>query len=354
MTWRELSVEQLYSLRTPLLVDVRSPCEHSSEYIPGSINVPLLTDGERAVVGTVYAEEGENNARRLALGVISPKIPMIVDDILSRKQPGQTIVVHCWRGGLRSEAVASFLAIIGVDCWRLTGGYKTWRRYVLDQFTADSYGFAPIVLHGQTGVGKSDILTALASIGEQVLDLELLANHRGSAFGSLGLGAQPTQKNFEANLWMELRRFEHGPVFLEAESRKVGKLSLPDFLFKRIENGRRVLVTGSIASRVERIHRQYLGADVDSAGHRLSDGIAQLESLRQRISASRLTELQELLAAGQLPDAIQVILSHYYDPLYDKQIKQCEPFELIVDGDDPATAASSIREWSRNLLVSSN
>jgi tRNA 2-selenouridine synthase len=341
----------MYSLRDPLIIDVRSPCEHSAEYIPGSINVPLLTDEERAIVGTAYAKEGEVFARRLALNAISPKIPAMVDEILRLRRTGQTIVVHCWRGGLRSEAVASFLAIVGVDCWRLIGGYKQWRQYVLHQFAADKYQFQPIVIHGRTGVGKSEILTALADSSEQVLDLEQLANHRGSAFGGIGLGAQPTQKNFEAHLWTELRRFDHGFVFLEAESRKVGKLGLPDFLMKRINNGRGLLVTGSLTARVDRIHRQYLGVEGEYSSPLLLDALKQLTNLRERIGAKRLAELEELVLSKQMRPAIEILLTHYYDPLYDKQIRQCEPFELTVDGDDIAAASSTILNWSRTLLA---
>jgi len=366
MSWREISPEQMYSLREPLIVDVRSPGEHAAEYIPGSINVPLLSDDERVVVGTIYKQEGELRARRLALNLISPKIPAMVDEILGHRKAGQTIVVHCWRGGLRSEAVSSFLAIVGVDCWRLIGGYKEWRHFILKQFEEDQYQFHPIVIDGRTGVGKSEILSALASMNEQVLDLESLANHRGSAFGGLGLGTQPTQKNFEAYLWMELRNFEPGCVFMEAESRKIGKIGLPDFLMKKLAHGRRILVTGSVASRVERIYRQYLGpagdgssngdcnrGEENSCSELLIDAVKRLVNIKERLGAKRLAELEELAKDRQYRTAIELLLIHYYDPLYDKQIKQHEPYELTVDGDDTTAAATTIANWSRTAAYKS-
>src|ERR1700733_9709669 len=134
MTWREIEADQLAKLRRPILIDVRSPCEFAAERIPGAINIPLLDDEERATVGTIYANEGEVTARRRALSLISPKITAIVDSILALKSRDSALVVHCWRGGLRSEAVATFLAIVDVDCWRLRGGYKAWRRMVLNDF----------------------------------------------------------------------------------------------------------------------------------------------------------------------------------------------------------------------------
>jgi len=210
MTWREISPEQLNRLRDPLIIDVRSPCEHISEYIPGSVNVPLLSNDERAEVGTIYKNEGQVIARRHALRLISPKIPDLIDQMLEIRRSGQPMVVHCWRGGLRSEAVASFLSVIGVDCWRLTGGYKAWRQQVLADFAAGQYDFIPVVLDGLTGVGKTKILAELSRLGNSVLNLEALANHRGSVFGGMGLSAQPTQKNYDAVLWLELRKFGIG------------------------------------------------------------------------------------------------------------------------------------------------
>src|ERR1700733_13478917 len=196
MTWREINVERLLSLKDALVIDVRSPCEHAAERIPDSTNVPLLSDQERKTVGTVYAEQGEVAARILALRLISPKIPEIVDQILALRVSGSSIVVHCWRGGLRSEAVASFLTVVGVDCWRLTGGYKAWRKHVINDFARDEYQFMPVILHGRTGTGKTAILKQLQDCRLHVLDLEALCHHRGSAFGALGLAEQPTQKNF--------------------------------------------------------------------------------------------------------------------------------------------------------------
>src|SRR5262249_50005339 len=160
------------------------------------------------------------------------------------------IVIYCWRGGLRSEAVSSVLSIAGLDCFRLTGGYKAWRAQILKDFDSDALAFHPVVLHGLTGVGKTEVLEGLSQQGIQVLNLEALANHRGSVFGGLGLGQQPTQKNFDACLWKQLRELDLSkPVVVEAESRKVGKLSLPPFVHRRIENGPTILVTSSLSAR---------------------------------------------------------------------------------------------------------
>lgn len=343
MTWRELSPEQLIDLKNAVVIDVRSPCEHVAESIPGAINIPLLDDAERAEVGTLYKQEGEIVARRSALRIISPKIPRIVDEIIAAHKHGETIVVHCWRGGLRSEAVVSFLAVVGIDSWRLTGGYKAWRHLVLQQLQGAQFRYVPVILHGQTGVGKTDLLGELTAGGASVLDLEALANHRGSVFGGLGLGTQPSQKNFDAALWLCLRRFGSEAVYMEAESRNVGRITLPDTILNNIQTGRRILVTGSIAVRAERIWREYAGRFNQEV---IEAAMPALGKLKERLGGKRFEEIKALVGAGNIREAIEILLIEYYDPLYDAQIKKFEPFDLIVDGDHPERAAREIIDHS--------
>lgn len=349
VTWREISAEKLNSLRDPLIVDVRSPCEHEAEYIPGSVNIPLLDNEQRAHVGTVYKLEGEIIARRLAIRLISPKIPHIVDKILELKQPGQALVVHCWRGGLRSEAVASFLSLVGLDCWRLTGGYKSFRRMIVDELGSGSFQFETISLQGQTGVGKTEILSALARAGLCTIDLEQLANHRGSVFGGVGLGSQPSQKNFEATLWTELRNLAAPRVFIEAEGRKIGKLSVPPFLLDRMRNGKKILIQGSLEGRVDRIFEEY-SAKYGATFSILDHAFAQLALLKERLGNSVVQEIKELVVTGNGRDAIRILLRDYYDPMYDKQINQFGPYDLVVQEDHAERAAEQIAQWYHSTI----
>lgn len=342
MTWRELSPEKLNQLREPLLVDVRSPCEHAAESIPGAVNVPLLSDSERAEIGTIYKHEGEVIARRRALTFIAPKIPQIVETLLAMRKPCQPTVVHCWRGGLRSEAVCSFLSIIGIDCWRLTGGYKAWRAQVLEDFRCDRYPFRAIVINGLTGVGKTEILQCLQSMGLPVLDLEELANHRGSVFGGMGRSPQPSQKNFDARLWQKLRELTGGDVFVEAESRKVGRLALPDCVYQRIKDGVQILVKGSLDGRAGRIVADY-ARTLDEAGR--ESALAMLRTLKPYLGARRIAEIEAMVLAGRLTEAVRSLLLDYYDPLYQRQIDRQAEYAFAVETDDPELAAGEIAQW---------
>ena len=348
MEWRELAPEDLHGLRNPLIVDVRSPCEFLQGQLPGAKNIPLLSDDERARVGTIYNEQGDIVARHLALEIIAPKIPVLIDDIVALRDRSQTIVVYCWRGGLRSEAVSSVLSIAGMASYRLTGGYKAWRNMVLRELTQDRYAFEPLVLYGLTGSGKTDLLHELSRQECQILDLEAIACHRGSAFGGIGKGCQPVQKNFEAALWAKLRQIDAvRPVFLEAESRKVGRLSLPDSILKRIQHGPAIFVEASPELRVKRLAGEYLNscASMEVALH---DSLLMLDRIKETIGKNRTEEIRLLALAGNIGEAVRALLEHYYDPLYGKSIKN-KQFELTVSSDDMQACARKVQDWAQSF-----
>jgi len=352
MTWREIEADKLDSLRKPIVIDVRSPCEFAAERIPGAVNIPLLNDVERATIGTIYAAQGEVMARRQALSLISPKIPGIVDSILALKTQDRALLVHCWRGGLRSEAVASFLTIVGIDCWRLRGGYKAWRRMVLDDLARMSHQFQFIVLHGRTGSGKTDILAALRERGQLVIDLEGLSNHRGSIFGALGLSEQPTQKNFEGVLWSELKNLKEGCLFVEAESRKVGSIALPDFIFDGIKHGRKIHVFGSLSARVERLAAAYV-APISAELVQQVIELISAPAMIERLGKEKSSQLAALVEKHDVESAVSMLLQDYYDPLYDRHISQNQPFDCTVCSDSIENAAEEIVAYKERSLVTS-
>lgn len=379
MTWREISADDFNSLKRSTVIDVRSPCEFLAEHIPGAVNVPLFTNEERDFIGTIYATSGEMVARRKAMDIISPKIPTLIDKIIAaRGTSNAPIVIHCWRGGLRSEAVASCLSIVGIHSWRLTGGYKAWRAVVLRDFAADRYSFKLVALQGHTGTGKTDILQKLAESGAKVLDLEKLANHRGSVFGALGLGRQPSQKDFDSLLWLGLRKLEEdkydGIVFCEAEGKTIGRLRLPAFLYKRLQRAPQILVTGTMAARCERVVSAYSaggegkpstdklwGEDKIGNSSELKQGAAggsdfleqataALATIKERIPGPVCRQIIESAQNNDLKQAVELLLINYYDHYYQRHIDEVA-FVLTLSGDNPDLAAMQILDWSNSAQV---
>lgn len=238
--------------------------------------------------------------------------------------------------------MASCLSIIGVDSWRLTGGYKAWRKQVLEDFDA-GYPFKLVVLHGHTGVGKTEILEELTKLAVPVLNLEKIASHRGSVFGAMAT-KQPSQKNFDAAIWTLVKTYGDVTVCTEAESKKVGNLRLPEFISQKLEAGRRILVTGTLNARRQRILKDYVREDLKQEAN-LNNAIKSLSVLRERLGSKLTLEIEKQGRDGNFADAVDNLLIHYYDPLYQKQIDRFEPYELTVDGDDPILAARQIADW---------
>jgi tRNA 2-selenouridine synthase len=217
------------------IIDVRSPAEYTEDHIPGAISAPVLDDEERARVGTIYKQASPFDAKKIGAALVSKNIARHIEERFAAMPRDWKPLVYCWRGGKRSGAMAHVLREIGWDAWSIEGGYKSWRRFVIDDLATLPGQFKYRVIHGTTGSGKSRLLRALKDIGAQVLDLEDLAAHRGSVLGTLPDRPQPAQKMFETLVWDALRKFDPaGPVFVEGESKKIGQLQVPEALMHAI------------------------------------------------------------------------------------------------------------------------
>jgi len=309
-----ISLEKVITLRDrgALMVDARSPDEYAEATIPGAINVPLLDNEERAEVGTLYKKVGKQQARRRGVELVAPKIPALIEQVASY-QAGTVlpVVVFCWRGGMRSLALTQFLELAGIPARQLSGGHKGFRRQVLDFFEQARWGRL-LVLRGLTGVGKTHYLHCLAEQGYPVIDLEGLANHRGSAFGNLGLPPQPNQKMFDALLWDELRKIPcDGYALAEGESRHIGRVALPLTVYRALQTETSIWLHASLAARVRNILADYPAVD------RLKEGFIQpIRALKDKLGKETVTHYLQLLDAGLWEELVSELMVNYYDPLY--------------------------------------
>lgn len=307
-----------------LLVDVRTPAEFSEATIPGAVNVPIFSNEERVRVGTLYKQEGKSVARKLGIELVAPKIPRLLEQV-EQLRPGHKgpVIVFCWRGGMRSLAMTSFMNLAGIHARQLIGGHKAFRSHVCAYFEQQQW--PPIyVLRGLTGVGKTQVLHRLAEQGFPVVDLEGLANHRGSAFGALGLEPQPSQKMFEAMLWQRLRQLESAEYLLtEGESLHIGRLLVPKRFHQTMQLQTSLWLKASLEFRTKIILEDYPAID------RLREQFEKpICALKERLGKKIVAQLLDLLHSGQWEQLVYELMVHYYDPLY---MHTCPVLRIEID-----------------------
>lgn len=287
------------------IIDVRSPKEYAQGHIVGAHNMPLFSDEERAVIGTLYKQQGKEMALLKGLDFVGVKLSNFVK-MAAKIAPDKKILVHCWRGGMRSESVAMLLQYAGFEVNLLKGGYKAYRQYVLESF-AQPYTLQ--VLGGKTGVGKTEILHELADLGEQIIDLEGIACHKGSAFGHLAQAAQPTVEQFENNLFHQLQKLDwQKKIWVESESRSIGRVFIPEGFWRKMEIASFFLVEMPENVRIERLVKEYAAANPDEI-------VLCLDRIARKLGG---VAYQQALIAFEEKDfetATQIVL-HYYDKSY--------------------------------------
>lgn len=298
--------------RFDVLIDARSPSEFALDHIPGAINCPVLDDEERRIVGTIYKQQGAFEARRVGAAMVAANLARHIAEHFSDKPANWKPLVYCWRGGLRSGSMTTWLRLVGWDAQQLHGGYKRWRQHVVATLEALCPQLQLQVICGATGSAKTRLLHALARQGAQVLDLEGLASHKGSLLGALPGHPQPSQKGFETALAAVIEGFDPArPVYVEAESRKIGRIAVPTPLMARLRASPCIEVVASPEARLAFLldDYAYLGND--------GDALAQLLShLRDLHSRETLNRWQAWAREGELPALFEELMRLHYDPSY--------------------------------------
>ena len=294
------------------IIDTRSPAEFAEDHVPGAISCPVLDNEERARVGTIYKQISPFDAKKLGAALVAKNIARHIEDDFKERPKAWKPLVYCWRGGKRSGAMAHVLREVGWDAKTLEGGYKAYRRHVVDSLAALPAKYTFRVIHGVTGSGKSRLLRALHEAGAQVLDLEDLAAHRGSLLGTLPERPQPSQKMFESLLLHRMLSFDsRKEIFVEGESKKIGQLQVPDALIERMRASECLLLQADTATRVALLMDEYrhFFTDVAKLG-------MLLDCLVGMHSRERIGEWKALAAAGAWPELVARLLEEHYDPAY--------------------------------------
>jgi tRNA 2-selenouridine synthase len=299
-----------------LVVDARSPGEHALDHLPGALNLPVLDDAERAQIGTLYKQVGSFEAKRRGAAKVARNIAAHLEGPLDALPATARCLVYCWRGGNRSGALATVMARVGWRIDMLEGGYRAFRRQVVSDLQAWPTRFRYRVIAGPTGSGKSQLLSALARRGAQVIDLEALAAHRGSVLGHLPETPQPSQKAFETRLWDALRRCDPArPIFIESESRKVGQCQVPEALIETMRASSGILIEACRDVRRERLLREYRHFVAEPP--RL---LSRLQALVDHHGRDRIAEWSALIGQGLWEPLVDALLAHHYDPAYQRSL----------------------------------
>lgn len=334
---KEILYEDVKKLNNPLLIDLRSKSEHDSAKIIDSVNFPILNDEERKIVGTLYDSGEILKSKKEAVKFGSYKLPEIFEYITEAKKT-RDVVLYCSRGGYRSKALFYFLNSLSIEVFKLKGGYKSYRKYIMNNLEKYSNEFEFINLNGYTGVGKTKILKELENLGANVLNLEGLAHHRGSLLGNLEREIQPSQKDFEALIENKFESFNGKYVFVESESHKIGNLFVPKTLHDRYyKYGIQVLITLPIEERIKNIRDEYVNYDENFKNSLLNS----LDELSRFIGKKRVESYIKPIEDEDYDVVIEDLIENYYDHSYKRNNRD---FSIILDNRSPKKSAEILLE----------
>ncbi len=332
------------------IIDVRSPAEFAEDHITGAINCPVLDDEQREVIGTLYKQVSPFEARKVGAVMAARNIAAHIEKRFSDKKRGWKPLIYCWRGGQRSGSMYAIFRSVGWNAALLKGGYKAYRSYVVAQLEELPRRFKYVVIGGATGSGKTKLLGVMEKQGAQVIDLEMMANHKGSVLGFDPSGVQQSQKAFDTQLNDKLLGFdEKQPVFLEAESRKIGRVHLPASLFEEMKRGELIILDLPIDERVSFLVREYVW--FQKHPDELKDKLLRLKEIRGKKTIERWFSMIDKSDWSAL---IKDLLSAHYDPLYnsssrrsytDESSRHIVAAEQIDDGEFDRLAKYIIGKW---------
>ena len=315
----KVTVEEMLAMEEKVLLDLRSPSEYEKGTIHGAINIPILSNEEREIVGKIYKQKSPEEAKIEGIHHVSQKLNSLFQQVIAHCHSSPNVILFCSRGGYRSGPFVKLLNSLGIDVFQLEGGYKQYRRFSLDYFQHRINLHTFIVVHGYTGSGKSAVLKRLKAEGFPALLLEQMAMNTGSVFGCVPYsGEKINQKQFESHLLNELLPRENRVMFIESESVRIGSVQIPPALYKQMAEGFHVLIEASVEQRVDQLVSEYCVDD-----QHFPDKMARaLDELVRFLGREKIRQMKELLVKKCYHEVARDLVMHYYDPLYRKAIEK--------------------------------
>lgn len=308
-----ITYKEVLELDNYILIDVRTPKEFAREPIIGAINIPVLLDDERVTVGTTYVQQSKELAKEIGINCISKRLPEIFKQVQELSKKYRRLVFYCARGGMRSGSMSALFGSLGYRVSKLEGGYKAYRDYIAKNTPLANEGFKYIVLHGRTGIGKTKILSKLEELGYPVMDLEKMADHKGSFFGNLCEKRQQSQKRFESEIFHFLLNNKKGYILAESESKRIGDAYIPESVYDSLVSGYHLMADTTLEHRIEVLMEDYANASKEELK-------TSLTKVGRYVSKKNLAKYMELLENDKLVELATDLVKEYYDPLYQKSI----------------------------------
>ena len=333
-----ITIENALKLPNTIFIDTRTPNEFQEDHIPNAINLPILSNDERAIVGTIYKQVSQQDAIQKGVEFFSARLPDFLKEVTKHKD--KTLIINCWRGGMRSHTVVSLLDSLKFNVLQLEGGYKSYRAYIKNNLY--NYQIKPkvFVLWGVTCTGKTSLLTKLPN----TLNLEGMAQHRGSMYGAVG-HTPSSQKSFETQLYHRLEQLNNKPyIIIEGESHHIGDIMIPDFLWKAMKTATHILTTRSINLRAKAAVDEYF----KTIPHLNEIKSITLNLPHNLLSNKRKQEIVQLLDQNNLLDAAKILLQEYYDPLYQNTLNK-HTYSFEINSDDEVKAVQEIIKLTSSL-----